>query len=613
LKAACTMCILQHAIARGSVYLKYKPSPMRITLCLLTAFVVSHFLHAQPGILDNTFGVGGIADPPMPPVMHANIAGMAIQNDGYIVLSDHLSSSTLFQSRLYRLDTGGTADPGFNIIMPDAPAFEIAIQPDGKIVCASIFSNNYAIFRYLNNGTPDASFGTNGVVMLDFSGSGYGRCTSVELQQDGKILTAGYDGGTGELALARLKTNGEADSTFGVNGLLTNSNYGDATFPAFIRVQSNGNIMVVHSETNQFTIMSLLPNGTLNSAYGNGGIVNETNSSITIKGCLVQSDDKVVVGGNDADLHIYRYGWTGLRDSTFNTNGILILDGNSNSADYFGGIAEQYDGKIVVASSNSSATGYAVQTWRIRGNGMLDAGYGINGKTTTSMNTWTLAGPAAVQSDGKIVTFNSKDDGSGMYFVPKVMRYNVSCVSAVISVQPQDQQRCENESAYLTCASTGNISMYHWQMNTGSGFVGISNNSTFSGVTNDTLWLNNIPLSLNGASFRCAITDACEFSDTTSNALLTVDACAGVNETVTSVGVSVYPNPVNDVITVQVNSMEQLYSIMLCDLTGKLLLQEQISSNLHQLYVDKVIAGTYILQVTDSKGNTSQKKIVIVR
>ena len=586
---------------------------MRTGIFLILAIVLPIFHYAQPGILDNTFGVGGIADPPTPPVMHANIAGMAIQNDGYIVLSDHLSSSTLFQSRLYRIDTSGAADPNLYVIMPDAPAFEIAIQPDGKIVCASVFSNNYAVFRYLNNGTPDSSFGTNGVAILDFSGNGYGRCTSVALQQDGKILTAGYDGGTGELALARLKINGEPDSTFGVNGLLTNSNYGDATFPAFIRAQSNGNIIVVHSETNQFTILSLLPNGSLNSAYGNGGIVNEMNSTFTIKGCLVQSDDKVVVGGNDIDLHIYRYGWTGLRDTTFNANGILVLDGNSNSADYFGGITEQYDGKIVVASSYSSAGGYASQTWRIRGNGILDAGYGTNGKTTTVMNTWTLPGPVDIQSDGKIVTFSAKDDGTGIYFVPKVMRYNVACVNAAINTQPQDQQFCENESGYLTCASTGNISMYQWQINTGTGFVGLNNNATFSGVTNDTLWISNIPVSLNGALFRCAITDACEFSDTTSHALLTVNLCTAISEHRNNSRVHFYPNPANDYLSLHCDDGTSLSRLEVYSTSGQLLLSTVVQTNSYSLALEQLHQGYYILVIHTEDGTNSHHQFSIVR
>lgn len=46
---------------------------------------------------------------------------------------------------------------------------------------------------------------------------------------------------------------------------------------------------------------------------------------------------------------------------------------------------------------------------------------------------------------------------------------------------------------------------YQWQLNTGSGFTNISNNSNYSGVVTNTLSLNSIPSSWYGYKYRCVV------------------------------------------------------------------------------------------------------------
>ena len=101
----------------------------------------------------------------------------------------------------------------------------LAQQPDGKILTAGSlnvsqsvnqatgllqFASNLAIARYLPDGTPDPSFGQNGVVVtdLDLTGS-----VNVYVQSDGKILVvAGTDYG---ISLLRLNPDGTPDTSFG--------------------------------------------------------------------------------------------------------------------------------------------------------------------------------------------------------------------------------------------------------------------------------------------------------------------------------------------------------------------------------------------------------------
>ena len=87
-------------------------------------------------------------------------------------------------------------------------AHSVANQNDGKIVAAGhsdIFgSDNFALARYNTDGTLDATFGTNGIVVTRTDGSNE-IANSVAIQKDGKIVAAGVSTvfGSDDFALAR--------------------------------------------------------------------------------------------------------------------------------------------------------------------------------------------------------------------------------------------------------------------------------------------------------------------------------------------------------------------------------------------------------------------------
>ncbi len=102
----------------------------------------------------------------------------------------------------------------------------MAIQQDGKIVLAgeardTLFTD-FALARYHSDGSPDFSFGTEGVVLTALSET-YDHARSVVLQADEKILVAGsaQNGLSNEnIALVRYDTTGLLDGTFGTDGVV---------------------------------------------------------------------------------------------------------------------------------------------------------------------------------------------------------------------------------------------------------------------------------------------------------------------------------------------------------------------------------------------------------
>ena len=133
-----------------------------------------------------------------------------------------------------------------------------AIQPDGKIVTVLGRDPNSPdlsmyIYRYLANGMPDPTFGTNGAVSTFCGQTSVGY--DVEIQSDGKIVMIGESKycvngicGASQFVMMRFKTNGSLDSTFGNNGhILTDDVFGTSgtySIPKSLYILPNGKFLV---------------------------------------------------------------------------------------------------------------------------------------------------------------------------------------------------------------------------------------------------------------------------------------------------------------------------------------------------------------------------------
>ncbi len=166
-----------------------------------------------------------------------------------------------------------------------------------------------------------------------------------------------------------------------------------------------------------FKVVRYNPNGSLDTSFGDGGIV----TTIFPAGSYafdvaLQSDGKIIAAGtffvdfnpgdiSDTDFALARYNPDGTPDATFGNGGTVTTDFVGFEDDAFS-VLIQPDGKIVaVGSANDPATFYDFAAARYLSNGTIDTTFGVAGKVSTDFGdrTFDRARSAALQPDGKIV------------------------------------------------------------------------------------------------------------------------------------------------------------------------------------------------------------------
>lgn len=180
------------------------------------------------GTFDNTFGSNGVAL-----VDNGSDVSEAvtIQDDGKILVGGYSNDNFT----VARFNTDGTLDSTFGsngwstTTFPNAPSYvkNVKVQDDGKIVLGGFLINNQntfemALARINSDGSIDNSFGTVGMVSFNIgNGNDFGEALAI--QDDGKVIIPGYSVRETEynLAMARFDTNGNLDSTFGVDGMVS--------------------------------------------------------------------------------------------------------------------------------------------------------------------------------------------------------------------------------------------------------------------------------------------------------------------------------------------------------------------------------------------------------
>lgn len=326
---------------------------------------------------------------------------------------------------------------------------DIKITPSGKILLGYISENplndRSTLLCILPNGSLDGSFGTAG--KIDVGMALTGQLTwlyAMDVQTDGKIIMGclGTSSFTNQkYILTRIKSNGTPDTSFGVNGIAECPYYFSETRNVIINaiaVQKDGKLIgtgVMPADATHMDTMFMIrykANGTPDSAYGVNGMI-KLSGTFTPGAVSVDSANYAYVMGVSAPyiyndtFYIMKFSPAGPLASSFGTGGkitintrLAIMNGHEQLI-YTGRLALQHDGKMLVAGNSDTSATSAFRLCRLLTTGQMDTTFAPNGTITVFRGKRDYCSNFLAQEGGKITLTGFYRTGEGIFDTARVL------------------------------------------------------------------------------------------------------------------------------------------------------------------------------------------------
>ena len=590
-------------------------------LILATASFISY---SQVGTLDMGFSSDGKVTTAVGSGFEEATA-MAIQSDGKLVVVGYSLNGGNYDFSIVRYLANGTLDNTFDgdgkVITPvgagsaNDQARAVVIQSDGKIVVAGFTQtgsfNDFAIVRYLTNGTPDATFDGDGIVITPI-GIQNDVANALALQTDGKIVVAGYSysGSDNDFIVVRYNTNGSPDNSFDMDGIVVTPVGSSDDYANAIAIQTDGKIVVAgysfNGSNNDFALARYNTNGSLDNAFDTDGKVmtpigTSTDQAYSV---LLQPDGKIIAAGHSDgatsnDFSLARYNTNGSPDNSFDTDGKVMTDFGSDDKAY--SVTLQSDGKLIAAGVTLNGVSFTndFALARYTTTGGLDGVFDLDGKTTTNFSGTSDDYAYSVKLYGLRVYAAGSSDGDFAVsaYINDALALPVSLLNFAASRQAG--------TVYLSWQAIlqENTSYYETERSTdGRNFIKIG--VVLSGRTTSASYSFNDPNPMIGTNFyRLKIfnTDG-SFSYSKVVAIKMDDAIKGLQ---------LFPNPVNNILYVQASGNE-MTTVQILDVVGRVVRQSKVQLNGStgfNIDVQELSKGKYYL-VVQYKLNREVKEFV---
>ncbi len=411
------------------------------SLGLIVSLLTSTNINAQPFPLDSTFAMNGFNIVNMNSTAYGMIK-VANQSNGKIVVCASKSSGPdAYDFSVVRFNADGKTDSTFGtngVAIKDVNTYDyaqnICVQNDDKIIVVGASTRtgdrSLTMLRFNPDGIIDQAFGNNGVVTLSVMYDD--TFFAVHQQSDGKILAAGTANDLGYIC--RFLENGTPDNTFGSNGSVSFS-VGQTTIINNIATVGENDIYVagqIAGFTADGFVTKLHLNGSINTAFGiNGTYYVDFLSQEYVNAMVCQPDGKILVGGAYgtmvgsnplAELMVLRLTPEGTLDQSFNNTGKLTFVFEPNTENICHSLVLMPSGEIFASGySGDITTSYTkLSIAKIKPNGSLDSTFAFNGKLVTDFGSpYEKAHGAILTSDNKLVVSGY----SGNNVKPMVCRF----------------------------------------------------------------------------------------------------------------------------------------------------------------------------------------------
>ena len=578
--------------------------------------------YAQLGTSDPSFGEKG-------KVLTTGFeTALGVQKNGRIVISSQGKYKSFNTFKLTCLLPDGSLDTSFGeggsafVLIPGAKdtvndyAFidALTITKEGKIVAAgSSFGPNFkgatAIARFLPNGSPDSSFGTNGALSTSFD---FEVISTVVTQEDGKIIIGGKSskGSVGNdftfhSFVARYNENGSIDKSFGDGGIVINTKGYEIKSLA---VQPDGNIVAGGysglgplTSGNRGFLERLTPSGQLDETFGLAGIVNDGSAS-ELFGIALQPDGRIVaagyVDGNMGQIWtVLRYTANGVPDPSFGSGGKVTTSFPNASSSSVQAVFVSGN-HIVAAGTTADLVVGNIALAGYNTDGSPDKGFGDNGTTIISPDAENSISAAAVQPDGKILVLGVAYSANESTFTGVLLRYNGYPQQVPLAVRIRRWLQNHGIS-WKGLPVEDKIAYYSVEQSAdGKDFTQIARVSGAANLNEYSLTNSRLLEGANYYRIKAVSTDGeVRYSEVAS-----ADNTANT--------ASVFPNPARSFITVQGLNTSEKATIAIKDAGGTVLARGVSGgSTQYRSSVGNLRPGTYYLNIT-TKNKTETLKFV---
>lgn len=487
----------------------------------------------------------------------------------------------------------------------------MTIQSDGKIIACGrfIITSPYGIIgivRYNADGTIDETFGDSGFVLTSVARENI--VGDMILQPDGKILITGEkkanENDNSTAFVLRYNVDGTKDASFGTDGLILTTFSAPIDIHA-IGLQQDGKIIIGGEYWPVYFYQILVryfPDGRIDSSFDGNGIAALTTANGRMYDLAIQDDGKIVIAGTSAgSMLTARFNSSSSVDSSFGKNrtGYSILPmttGYSQASNVF----LQSDKSIILTGSYYTTPGTGLGAVKFDANGIVDSSFGENGVAVSGFDLDMIAyeNPGAIQPDGSIIVGASvwpeNDEDFTRIGMVRFLGSNDKTPKYV-----KIKKWLHRHGFTWEDRPGKNISYYAVQRSgNGNNFTEIArlfnhnNQQQFS-------YSDAAPLTGDNYYRLAAVSadGAVEYSN-----ILTIP-----NNTTT---IKIYPNPAKNNLMIEGLSSNIKTKLVITDLNGVARMTTVVNSNTYNWNISNLKQGNYVLQVVVNGNNVVTKKFI---
>ncbi len=461
-----------------------------------------------------------------------------------------------------------------------------------------------SVVTFAQDGSPDLSFGQNGVVVTDI-GPGDNFVNGYDQGANDRIIVIGtnYNFDLNEFTnfIIAYFEDGSIDTSFGTNGILWTDG-ADEGFTG-IRILPNETMLLTSTIGDQLTIKRLLPNGLIDTTFGDNGQIQPLSGDGYGRNMILDSENNILVLGVDpsvTNIIIRKFNTEGLLDTSFGINGsisyplgsvselsttaftlrenslyigvrykvngifsshILKFFENGDLDTTFGdnGIATipvepEYNTSFSLLQDGSFLVGcyyydyvnelFVRKTIKLFSNAMLDPNFGIDGKIEGFAGGY-------VQANGRIILNSNYSDFEG----------GISPFYARFFTNGTLDTSFQFSSNYSELSSAGFLAL---------------NNGKFLIIGSD-IWYNGPQINVVLQRFNNNPLSIPEFQ----------------NQKTT-----IYPNPSNGIFTIERELFSERESYQITDITGKMIAKGELTEKQSQINLTAAQSGVYFLKTS---------------